>query len=102
MGVFILFIRLQHTPSIAGSALTIAKKRDKKEKKVRRAKIRNEIEAQRAKPRTPTQVIDELIGDEEQTGERKPKRRKRKKQGMASNPATTRAIDALIGDEEQN
>ena len=85
MGVFILFIRLQHTPSIAGSALTIAKKRDKKEKKVRRVKIKNEIEAQRAKPRAPTQVIDELIGDEEQTGERKPKRRKNNNQHENSN-----------------
>ena len=48
-----------------GSARTNDKEREKKEGDVRRAKKRKEIEAQRAKPPTPTQAIDALIGDEE-------------------------------------
>ena len=43
-----------------------AKKRYKKERQVRRAKKKREIEAQRAKPPTPTRAIDVLIGDKEQ------------------------------------
>ena len=35
------------------------------------------IEAQRAKPRTPTPAIDSLIGNEEQTGEKKSEQRKK-------------------------
>ena len=46
------------------------------------------IEAQRAKPRTPTPAIDELIGEEEQTGKKKVRNRER-----VSNPAT---LDASI------
>ena len=42
------------------------------------------IEAQRAKPRTPTPAVDALIGDEEQTG--KKKKEQRKKQGMGLQP----------------
>ena len=40
-------------------------------------KLKKRIEAQRAKPRTPTSAIDALIGEEEQTGKKKGKRRKK-------------------------
>ena len=42
------------------------------------------IEAQRAKPCTPTPAIDALIGDEEQKEKR---REQRKKQGVGTQPS---------------
>ena len=41
---------------------------------------------QKAKPPTPTQAIDALIGDEEQNGKQK-KVKKRKKQGTGPQPS---------------
>ena len=55
------------------------KKREKKERQVRRTKKRKGVEAQRVKHPTPSQATDALIGDEEQNG--KQKSTKRKKQG---------------------
>ena len=43
-----------------------AKKRDTKERKLRRVTKRKGIEAQRVKPRVPTRAISALIGDEKQ------------------------------------
>ena len=43
-----------------------AKKRDKKERKGRRIKIRKGIEAQRVKPPIPTRKNNAIMGDEEQ------------------------------------
>ena len=57
-----------------GSARVNAKERDKKERRGRRAKERKGIEAQRAKPPTPTRAIDALRGDIEQNEKEKKKR----------------------------
>ena len=62
-----------------------ARGREKKERKVRRAKKRKGIEARRVKRPTPSRVIDALIGDEEQN--RKQKRTKGKKQGAGPQPS---------------
>ena len=53
------------------SARTNAKKRNKKERQVRRVKKKKGIEAQRAKPPTPIWAIEALIGNEEQNGKKK-------------------------------
>ena len=46
---------------------------------MRRAKKRKGIEAQRAKPFTPSQAIEALIGEEEQNGNQKEEKRKRER-----------------------
>ena len=56
------------------------------ERKVRRAKKRKGIDAQRVKHPASSQATDEPTGDEEQNG--KQKRIQRKKQGAGPNPAT--------------
>ena len=48
------------------SARKNAKEREKKERQVRKAKKKNGIKGERAKPSTSTQAIDALIGEEEQ------------------------------------
>ena len=65
----ITFIIREATPATAELARINAK-----ERQGRRAKKRKGIEAQRAKPPTPTRAIDVLIRDDEQ---------KKKKQGAA-------------------
>ena len=52
-------------PYTAVSARMNAKERDKKERKVRRVKIRKGIEAQRVKHPTPSRATDALTGEEE-------------------------------------
>ena len=52
---------------------------------MRRAKKKKESKGQRVKPLTPTQVIDRLIGDEEQYG--KPKKEEKEKQEAGSQPS---------------
>ena len=77
-----------------GSAHINAKERDKKERKVRGAKKRKGIEAQRVKHPNPSRVTDAPIGDEKQNGN---KRTKRKRSGSPTqlpwtiqSPPTTR------------
>ena len=67
----------------AGSARTNAKKGQNKEVKIWKKK---RIEAQRAKPRTPTPAIDAFIGKEEQTG-----KKKRSIDPFVGSPPTTRS-----------
>ena len=55
------------------------------ERQVRRAKKKKGSKRQRAKPPTPTQLIDALIGDEKQNG--KQANRKRKEQGVGPQPS---------------
>ena len=56
---------------------------ERKSKKVKRWKIKR-IEAQRAKPRTPTPATDALIGDEQKTGKRREQRIKRTRSGFTA------------------
>ena len=83
------------------SARTNAKKREQKERQVRRVK-ENGIEAQRAKPPPPTRATGASMKNKTE------KRRKNKKnetgiKAQRAKPNTpTRATDALIDDEEQN
>ena len=56
MFIYLLYYNLNSTN--AGSARINTKEREKKERQVRRAKERKGIEAQRAKPSTPSQAID--------------------------------------------
>ena len=46
---------------------------------MRKAKKKKEIEAQRAKPPTPTQTIDALIGDEERNGKQRKEEKEKQK-----------------------
>ena len=55
----------------AGSARANTKERVKKERQVRKEKIKKVIEAQRAKPLPQSVQIDALIGDEEQNKKQK-------------------------------
>ena len=56
------------------------KKRDKKERQVKRSDKMG-IERERVKPLTPTRATDDaLIGDEEQTGKRRTNKKEEKKQ----------------------
>ena len=48
----------------------------------RRAKKREEIEAQRVKPPAPSQATDELIGEEEQNGKQKKEKKKERGSGI--------------------
>ena len=61
------------------------KKGRRREEERREKRKGKRIEAQGAKPRTPTPVIDALTGEEEQTG--KKKREQRKKQGAGLQPS---------------
>ena len=60
------------------------KKREKKERQVRRVTKRKGMEAQRVKDPTPSRAVDELIEEEEQKG--KQKITKRKSQGAGPKP----------------
>ena len=71
-----IYLFIYYTPTTAGSARINAKKREMKERRVRRARKRKGIEAQGVKPSTPSQATDALIGDEEQTGKQKKKYRR--------------------------
>ena len=62
-----------------GLACTNAKKRDKKERQLKRVKKQKEIKAQRVKSPTITQATDVLIGDEEEN-------RKQEKKETGSGP----------------
>ena len=60
-----IYIKLLPSPATAGSARMNAKEREKKERRVRRAKKREGIEAQRVKHPTPSGATDAITGDEE-------------------------------------
>ena len=77
-----IFIRLEPNSTIAGSARINAKKRDKKERQVRRVKKKKDIKGTEGK--TPTRAIYALIGDEEQNEREK----KKKETEQNPNPAT--------------
>ena len=68
-----LFIFISHIPYLAtaGSARNNAKKRDKKEKRKRK-----NGSGLRAKPSTPTQVIDARMGEEEKSSNQKEEQKK--------------------------
>ena len=82
----LLFILLHCNlnPDTVGTARIKAKEREKKERRVIRAKKRKGVEAQRAKPLTPTQANNAHMGDEEQDGNRK--KTKTKKRGAGPQP----------------
>ena len=63
-------------PATARSLRIHAKERGKKKGKVRRAKKRKGVEAERAKLSTPSQATDAHIGDEEQNGKQKKSKKK--------------------------
>ena len=59
----------------------------RKNRKVRRAKKRKGIEAQRAKPPTPSQATDTQIGNEEQNEKQKKNKKKKETFGSLLPPA---------------
>ena len=73
-----------------------AKERDKKERQVRRAKKRKGIEAQRVKHPTTSQDVDGLIGDEEQIGKQKSK--KKKKERVPNNSVSSHHVHGSYGE----
>ena len=70
--IYIYLLHYNLNPDTAGSA-SINAKEIEKERKVRRVKKRKWIEAQRAKPSTPSQAINAHIGNEKQNGNPKKK-----------------------------
>ena len=71
---FYLFIRQIPNLTSTRSACINVKERDKKERIVRRVKMKKRSKVQRMKPPTPSRVTDALIGDEDQMKEEKKKR----------------------------
>ena len=69
--IIYLFIREIPNPATARSVRVNAKEREKKERKVRRAKKRKGIEAQRAKLSISTRTTDALTGNEEKNEKEK-------------------------------
>ena len=86
MYYFIYLLCYNLNPDAAGSARINVKGREKKERQLRRAKKRKGIEAQRAKPSTPSQAIDAHMGDEEQNG--KHRKNIKKDKGMKRDRGT--------------
>ena len=75
------------------SARIDAKEREEEERQVRRSKKRKGIEAERPKLPTPSWEIDALIGQEEQNGKGK---RKKKKQGAVPQLSYPEPISHLL------
>ena len=86
-----LFIIREPTPDAAGSVRVNAKERNKKERQRIRAKERKGIEAQGAKPPTPTRGIDAFTGGEEQNEKLKKKKKETGRGAQTQLPYTLRS-----------
>ena len=73
--MLLLLLYCNLNPATAGSAHINAKKREERQGR------RKGIEAQRAKPPTPSQAIDAHIGDEEHNGKQKKKQKQTRDRG---------------------
>ena len=81
--IYIYFIYLLDEYLLCGVG---THQRQERRQEGKNEKTKERYESQRVRPRTPSRVIDALIGDEEQTG--KKEREKRKKKERHPNPAT--------------